>query len=245
MKTKFLTGLFRSARKKLQLTHDNDMGAFREKLNAIVEQKDSISDEELKSKIEELKSMIADLPDGDDKAQLERFLDDFANVKEQDSNVAKEASKQVADLFEKLDTSAMQDTPENVGQDTDEVVSEAKEEDETEDEDAPAEEKDSETEDDDPNPNYSLEEIYQFIKKRMAEDSDAPAEDEACEESDETKDEDEEVEGEDVVEDDDEEKTAEEIAQDHAPRIAIKMTKDNAHRGGLYEMFEKIKRGER
>lgn len=240
---KILTGLFRGARKKLQLTHDNDMGAFREKLNSIVEQKDSISDEELKSKIEELKSMISDLPDGDDKSQLERFLEDFANVKEQDSNVAKEASKQVADLFEKLDTSAMQDTPENVGLDTDEVVENAKEDEkeETADEDAPAKEN-AETKDDDPNPKYSLEEVYQFIKKRMAEDSDAPAED------DETKDESEKVEEEkDVVEDDDKdaEKTSEEIAQDHAPRIIIKMTKDNAHRGGLYEMFEKIKQGDR
>lgn len=233
---KILTGLFRGARKKLQLTNDNDMGAFREKLTAIVEQKDSLSDEELKSKIEELKSMIADLPDSDDKSQLERFLEDFANVKEQDSNVAKEASKQVADLFEKLDTSAMQDTPENVGLDTDEVVENAKEE------------ENAETKDDDPNPKSSLEEVYQYVKKRMAEDSDAPAEDEACAEGDETKDESEEVEEEkDVVEDDDKdaEKTSEEIAQDHAPRITIKMTKDNAHRGGLYEMFEKIKQGDR
>ena len=107
---KLLTGLFRMARKRTQTT-DNDMGMFREKLNELVASKDSLSDEEVAAKVDELKGFTADLPGDEDKAKLDRFLDDFKAVKEQDEATAKEAAGMVADLFEKLDTAAMQDVP--------------------------------------------------------------------------------------------------------------------------------------
>ena len=108
---KLLTGLFRYARKRTQTT-DNDMGMFRTKLTELVEKKDSLPDEEVVKIVDELKGMTSDLPDADDKAKLDRFLEDFKSVKEQDEATAKEAASMVSDLFEKLDTEAMKDVPE-------------------------------------------------------------------------------------------------------------------------------------
>lgn len=166
---KLLTGLFRMARKRSQ-TKDNDLGMFREKIVDLVEKKDSLSVEDIAKKVEELKGLIVDLPDGDDKAKLERFLEDFKAVKEQDSATAKEAASMIADLFEKLDTEAMKDVPA-----TEKVVEETKEKtvaDEDEKKPAEEEKKSVADEDEKTNADYTLEEIYQFIKKRLAEDED-------------------------------------------------------------------------
>lgn len=256
---KLLTGLFRSSRKRL-MTQDNDMGMFRDKLNELVAQKDTLSDEEIDAKVEELKTICNDLPDDDGKAKLIRFLEDFKAVKEQDQKVAEEAASQVADQFEKLDTAAMQDVPGA----TDEATEETTEEETLVEGSAPdaedgAEEVTSEeiaeetvapdtTEDDDPNAQYSLEEIYQFIKKRMAEDSDEVVEET---EEEEISDDGEEVEGQDLInsltgsadeETKDECKEEDEVVTDHAPRIPVTV-RDNAVKGGLSALFELAKRG--
>lgn len=255
-----ITGLFRAARKRLVLTHDNDMGMFREKLGELIEQKDSLSDEDIATKVEELKGFIADLPDGDDKSKLDRFLEDFKSVKEQDLNVAKEAGNSVADLFEKLDKEAMQDVPEAVGGE-EEVVEETTEtpaeegadgdvvaEEVAEETVAPdtAEVVEEETEEDvtdaDPDPEYTLEEIYQFIKKRMAEDaeSDEVVEEEVTEEDS----------SEDEIGDADPESLGEDIdnlkkncTTDNAPVIPVTMNRNARSNGGLAEMFAAIKNG--
>ena len=122
---KLLTGLFRFARKRTQTT-DNDMGMFRDKLNELVEKKDAFSDEEVAKRVDELKELTIDLPDEEGKAKLDRFLEDFKSVKEQDAAAAKEAASMVADLFEKLDTEAMKDVPE-VSEETTETVEETEE----------------------------------------------------------------------------------------------------------------------
>lgn len=245
---KLLTGLFRSARKKLAMTHDNDMGAFREKLNAFIEQKDNLSDDEINAKVDELKGFTEDLPESDEKNQLDRFLEDFKSVKEQDLNVAKEAGKRVADLFEKLDAKAMEDVPEAVGEDsenkeltdedgTEEISEEVAEETET------PNSKKEEVSDEDPSPEYTLEEIYQFIKKRMAEDAEADSE------IDETEDEDGTKEPESLGAyckkniKDDVDNFTKPCTTDNAPFIPVTMNKRNATNGGLLEMFQAIKNG--
>lgn len=167
---KLLTGLFRMARKRSQ-TKDNDLGMFREKIVDLVEKKDSLSDEDIAKKVEELKGLIVDLPDGDDKAKLERFLEDFKAVKEQDSATAKEAASMIADLFEKLDTEAMKDVPATA----EKVVEETTEKPVAdEDEKKPAEEEKKSVADEDEKTlsDYTFEELYQLLKKRMAEDED-------------------------------------------------------------------------
>ena len=237
---KLLTGLFRAARKRL-LTSDNDMGMFRDKLNELVEAKDSLSDEEVSAKVDELKGFTANLPDDDDKAKLDRFLEDFKSVKAQDAAAAKEAAGMVADLFEKLDTAAMQDVPATVepaaAEPTTEATAEVEGEAETDganaDVEAAAEETEApevettegaEAKDADPNPAYSLEEIYQFVKKRQAEDAAAGCQDQDVEE---------------VTEKDDE------VVADHAaPTIPVTLGNE-ANKNGLSAMFAQIKRGDR
>lgn len=232
---KLLTGLFRAARKR-KMTTDNDMGMFRTKLEELVAGKDSLQEEEVVAKVDELKGLTADLPDSEDKAKLDRFLDDFKAVKEQDEATAKEAAGMVADLFEKLDTAAMQDVPavepaaeeaEEPSAETAEAAVEEPVEETTEEiveqTEVPAE--NEEAEDADPNPEYSLEEIYQFIKKRMAED--------ACAEEEETTDE---ASEEEVSEEEEEE----EVVTDHAPLIPITMNQKPAEHGSLRDLLEKF-----
>lgn len=255
------TGLFRAIKKRLSLVRDNDMGAFRDKLNVIVEQKDSLSDEEIAAKVDELKTLLADLPESEDKAKLDRFLDDFALVKGQDAKVATEAAGEIADLYEKLDTEAMKDVPaaEPAEEETTEEVEETEAVKEAGDADGAEEEATEEaketveeteapegTEDTDAdNAEYTLEEIYQFIKKRMAEDAEADAGEGEKETTDETvgewvkqtmNDGDEEVE---------EEKEAE-VVTDGAPFIPVTMNKAIAGKtSAIEEMFNKIKNGGR
>ena len=235
-----LTGLFRAARKRTQTT-DNDMGQFRTKLMELVEQKGSLSDEDVVKRVDELKEMTIDLPDADEKAKLDRFLEDFKSVKEQDDATAKEAAGMVADLFEKLDTEAMKDVPEVGGEETTEEVKETETEEapltesaapeeteeakETVEETVAPEGEVKEAEDADPNSDYTLEEIYQFIKKRMAED---------CGTGDGA---------EEVEKEEDEEK--EEVVTDNAPRIPVTMNNGTPAEGSLADMFRKLKEGGR
>lgn len=230
---KLLTGLFRFARKRTQTT-DNDMGMFREKLTELVEKKAELSDEDVAKRVDELKEMTVDLPDEDEKAKLDRFLEDFKSVKEQDEVTAKEAASMVADLFEKLDTAAMKDVPEVSAEETVEeteetplVEGEAPEAEKSAEEtveETVAPEGEEKTEDAEPgaNADYTLEEIYQFIKKRMAEDACAT----------------------DGAEEVKEEEKKEEVVTDNAPRIPVTMN-GTAATGSLADMFNKIKEGGR
>jgi len=242
-----ITGLFRSARKRL-MTTDNDLGAFRDKLTQLVDQKDSLDEAAIGSAIEELKGFTNDLPESEDKSKLIRFLEDFKAVKEQDGAVAAEAANAVCDLFEKLDTEAMQDTPiEGAAEESAEPVeTEVVEGEEITTDPEPteveAEEVVSETDapdsdeigDADPNSEYTLEEIYRFIKKRMAEDSgEEVPEEEGLEELDAE----EEVGDEECAEEDEEE-----VVTDHAPHIPVTVN-DHAAKGSLRALFDLAKRG--
>ena len=220
---KLLTGLFRLARKRVQTT-DTDMGAFRDKITELVEKKDSLSDDEINGKVEELKAMSADLPESDDKGKLDRFLEDFKSVKEQDGATANEAAKMVADLFEKLDTEAMKDVPETAVKETETPPAEQKDgaaqEPGTQTKDADGEETTAPDEGKD-NAQYTLEEIYQFIKKRLAEDSGEKTEEKKKEE----------------------EET--ETVTDHAPHIPVTMNGGAPSDGSIGAMFARIKQGGR
>lgn len=242
---KLLTGLFRFARKRT-MTTDNDLGLFREKLEELVAKKDSLSDEEVVTRVDELKGFTNDLPDDEEKAKLDRFLEDFKSVKEQDEAAAKEAAAMVADLFEKLDTAAMKDVPEVGGEETAETVEETETEEETpladgdeevteeaetavEETVAPEGEEKTEDAENKALSEYTLEEIYQYVKRRMDEElgaTDGCAKDGA----------------EEVEEEKKEEK--DEVVTDRAPRIPVTMNGTPAA-GSLAEMFHKIKEGGR
>lgn len=234
-----LTGLFRAARKRV-MTTDNDMGMFRQKLDELVASKDSLSDEEVVKKVEELKGYTSDLP-GEGKAKIDRFLEDFKSIKEQDEASAKEAAGMVADLFEKLDTEAMQDVPvaeeEAAAEEPAETAEPAAEEETVtteeiaEETEIPAE-GEKEAEDADPNPEYTLEEIYQFCKKRREEDEAAAADASACDSAEEVEEAEEE-----------EEKDEEEVVTDHAPFIPVTINQKPAATGTLASMFAEAKKG--
>lgn len=249
-----LTGLFRAARKRLQVT-DNDMGMFRDKLDALVAEKDTLGEEEVAAKVQELVELTNDLPESEEKAKLLRFIEDFKSVKEQDASVAQEASKAVADLFEKLDTDAMQDSPDVVAAPEAEPAAEegadigdpagepgldpaAEETTAGEETDGACEEIEGqdkeEVQDGEENAEYTLEEIYQFIKKRMAEDSAAEAED---------KEPGVEEEPESIAEETAEEEV-DEVTQDHAPGFALPENKPAAA-GSIAGLFAELKKGGR
>ena len=222
---KLLTGLFRKARKRTQTT-DGDNGLFRKTLEEIVEKKADLTEEAVAKKVDGLKEMLADLPESEDKSKLDLYLEDIKSVKEQDEATAKEAVAMVADLFEKLDKEAMENAPEVDGEETtEEVVEEPQTEGEETEVNEVAEETEApkeDTKDEEPSENYTLEEIYQFIKKRMAED----------ERSEET------------VEEEQEEE-AEEVVADNAPRISLTMNGTSVARGSLADMFNTLKEGGR
>ena len=229
---KLFTGLFRAARKRT-MTTDNDMGMFRTKLEELVAGKDSLQEEEVVAKVDELKGLTADLPDSEDKAKLDRFLDDFKAVKEQDEATAKEAANMVADLFEKLDTAAMQDVPavEPAAEEAEEPPAEATEtaapvseetEEIVEQTEVPAEEP---AEDAEPISEYTAEELYQYVKKRMKEDAEA---EDGCADS-----------AEEVEEVQEEEKEEEVVTDNRSPFIPVTMNQKPAEKGTIADLLAK------
>lgn len=238
-----LTGLFRAARKML-MTTDNDMGMFRTKLDELVAAKDTLSDEDVTSKVEELKSFTTDLPESEDKSKLDRFLEDFKSVKEQDAEAAKKAADMVSDLFEKLDTEAMKDVP-SVSEETTESVEETEdpltegaapevtEETKQAVEETVAPEGEEAKDAESPLNEYTLEEIYQYCKRRRAEEEGEAAD--GC-----AKDGAEETEKEEKKEEEEEK----EVTTDNAPRILVTMN-GTPGAGSLSEMFNNIKNGGR
>jgi hypothetical protein len=125
---KMLSGLWRTAKKIVSGVMDADLGKFREGVDAIVKGRNTLSDEEMTAKIDELKSMTSDLPDSEEKEKLIRFIEDFRIVKEKDDATAAEAGKMIADLFEKLDTSAMESSEKTEEPKKDELPPEQKKE---------------------------------------------------------------------------------------------------------------------
>lgn len=218
---RLLTGLFRAARKRLQVVDGAD--GFRDKITELAEKRDSLSEEGVNERVDELITLSDDLPDGEDKEKLKRFLEDIRGIKEQDEAKAKEAVSMVADFFEKLDEAADAEVSEIVTE-TEATDGEGKVKPEDKPETKPeAEPTDGEGEPEEGKEKITLDEetkedLYQFIKKRMSED--------ACK--------DEEPKG----EDDDK------ITTDGAPRIAVSMS-GNPTGGSLSEMFAKIKNGGR
>ena len=178
---KLLMGLFMAAKRRL-MTTDSNSDSFKSKLDELIEKKDSLSAEDIGTRVDELKKLADELPESDGKSQLLRYLEDFREVKSQDAAVAAEAAGAVAEQFEKLYSEALQDAPE-VKADADSTAGEdeIKKDDSTSDADddsvkkvvdetkAPEDEK--KVEDEEPKKSPTLEEIYQYVKKRAQEEA--------------------------------------------------------------------------
>lgn len=253
---KLLTNLFYSAKKKMQGVKDGENETFRDSLKSIVASKDSLSEEEISAKVDELKSTCSLLPDSEGKTLLERYLEDFKVVKNQDEETAQKAVEIIANLFERLDSKASEEPTTEPATDEGETVEEKKNKSETKDdlninangntvsaanaganngvakdEGETVEEKKDETSEKSTDSNETkdegkfsqedLEQIWQFIKQKLEEET-------ATTDGDET-------EGEGKSES--EEKTV----SDHAPKINVKITKDKAGKvDALNDIFNKM-----
>ena len=170
------------AAKRRLMTTDNGAESFKTALDEIIAKKDTLSPEEIGKRIDELKKLTDDLPESDGKSQLLRFLEDFREVKSQDANVAAEAARAVAEQFKKLSDEALQDAPE-VKPETGEKPSDGepkKDDTSPASGDDPAKKAADETKapdgkkevnDEGAEKAPTLEEIYEYVKKRMAEDA--------------------------------------------------------------------------
>lgn len=255
---KLLTNLFYSAKKKMQGVKDGENETFRDSLKSIVASKDSLSEEEISAKVDELKSTCSLLPDSEGKTLLERYLEDFKVVKNQDEETAQKAVETIANLFERLDSKASEEPTTEPATDESETVEEKKNESETKDdlninangntvsaantganngvakdEGETVEEKKEETSKNSTDSNETkdegkfsqedLEQIWQFIKQKLKEET-------ATTDGDET-------EGEGKSESEEKERTV----SDHAPKINVKITKDKAGKvDALNDIFNKM-----
>ncbi|MFC2331390.1 MAG: hypothetical protein ACFNKL_10105 [Treponema sp.] len=109
---KLLTGLFLAAKRSL-MTRDSGADEFKSKLDELVNRKDGLSEAEVSIRVAELEKLTADIPDGDEKAKLTRFLEDFKAVKEQPPEVAKKAADGIFELYQSLCDKALKDSPES------------------------------------------------------------------------------------------------------------------------------------
>ena len=109
---KLLTGLFLAAKRSL-MTRDSGADEFKSKLDELVNRKDGLSEAEVSSRVAELEKLTADIPDGDEKAKLTSFLEDFKAVKEQPPEVAKKAADGIFELYQSLCNEALKDSPES------------------------------------------------------------------------------------------------------------------------------------
>ena len=109
---KLLTGLFLAAKRSL-MTRDSGADEFKSKLDELVNRKDGLSEAEVSSRVAELEKLTDDIPDGDEKAKLTRFLEDFKAVKEQPPEVAKKAADGIFELYQSLCNEALKDSPES------------------------------------------------------------------------------------------------------------------------------------
>lgn len=103
---KFKTGLWYKI-KRLLGVKDDDLGGFRESITELVKGKDSLSEEEIRAKVVRLKDMTMGLPAGDELSLLDKYLDDFSQIKNLSNDVALKGAETISDLFEKLDTEIM------------------------------------------------------------------------------------------------------------------------------------------
>jgi len=246
---KILSGLFRIARKRTQ-TKDGAED-FKERLSALVDERESLSDEGIEKKVEELKAMTADLPDSEDKEKLTRFLEDFKAVKSQDEATAKEAVDMVANLYESLDASAMSDTPTETAETatektvateetSDEDTTEEKKKEETADEDGSEEQKTEKSTKDEgeeaEEKRYTISEIVGLLQS-LKDVKDACKDEDGSEEQ----------KTEETADEDGSEETEEkkgEVTSDHAPIVGIGLNRIKAN-GSLSAMFANLKKGGR
>lgn len=261
---KLLTGLFFAAKRRL-MTRDSGADEFKSKLDELVSRKDELTAENVASRVEELKKLTDDIPDGDEKAKLARFLEDFKAVKEYSPEVAKEAADDVSKLYESLCADALKDAPDaNANADggengeqnggkanDDDAAKKATEATVAPDGDGKPKDadggenggKEGENADksagtsDDDGVNEEYEKIYQYCKKRAEQDAaSGTTDDDGADKNADDKD------GEDNAGNDGKGKDDGGSVSDHAPRIPVNLG-GSKNGGGLSDLYNMAKGG--
>jgi hypothetical protein len=112
---KVLSNLWWKAKKKFFVKDGlangpaSEVTGFRAKLSSVVDKRATTKDEDIGAAIDEVKSMIRDLPSGEKKDLLGRYLDDMKLMKEEPEDAVREAQKLATELFDKLDQIAMEE----------------------------------------------------------------------------------------------------------------------------------------
>lgn len=261
---KLLTGLFFAAKKRI-MTRDSGADEFKSKIDELVSRKDELTAENVASRVDELKKLTDDIPDGDEKSKLVRFLEDFKAVKEYSPEVAKEAADDVSKLYESLCADALKDAPDaNANADggengeqnggkanDDDAAKKAAEATVAPDGDGKPKdadggenggkegenaEKNAGTSDDD-GVNEEYEKIYQYCKKRAEQDAaSGTTDDDGADKNADDKG------GEDNAGNDGKGKDDGGSVSDHAPRIPVNLG-GSKNRGGLSDLYNMAKGG--
>jgi len=92
---------------EIQSERASSATGFRTGLYALVEARASMKDEEIADGIEELRKLLVDLPFGDERSLLMRYMDDLKLMKEEPEDVVQDAVDLACALLDKLDRSAM------------------------------------------------------------------------------------------------------------------------------------------
>ena len=85
----------------------SDATGFRSALDLCVRSRASMNDEEIGDRIEQLKTLLNDLPYGDEKSLLMRYMDDLKLMKLMPEQPVRDAVELACSLFDKLDKTAM------------------------------------------------------------------------------------------------------------------------------------------
>lgn len=108
-KRQILSGLLHTVRKLVSGINDDDRGAFRNTIDDMIKNRVEWTDEEMAEHCTTLLALTDDLPDSEEKEKLLRFIADLPLLKEESEETANTALNMVADLFEQLDTDAVED----------------------------------------------------------------------------------------------------------------------------------------
>ena len=106
---RIVSGILRYAHKTAHGVGDADMGAFRNTIQDVVENRARWTSEEMMEHCHTLMVLTNDLPDSEQKEKLLRFITDIPLIAGEDDETAKQVGEAVAALYEQLDSDAMSD----------------------------------------------------------------------------------------------------------------------------------------
>jgi hypothetical protein len=101
------SGLFYAIRKRMKGVEDSGKDGIYARVSDLVEQRLTLSEEDIGKRIASILDDVDYLPDSADKSQLVAFVEDFSGIVSESDDVAKQAVLVVGNLFSRLDSEAL------------------------------------------------------------------------------------------------------------------------------------------